>query len=72
MYQWFTVRRDNFDTACNIPIYATLTDCTDRHARQGNNHYRIGARYDSGAWASSHYYIDTLQQDRMFYLISDR
>ncbi len=69
LFQLFTIRRDNWDTACNIPIYATLTDCTDRHARKGNNHYRIGARYDTGAWVPDNYYADTLQHDRMHCLI---
>ncbi len=65
LYQRFTIRRDNWNTVCNIPIYATLTDCTDGHAQQGNNHYRIGARYATGSWVPSSYYADTLQQDRM-------
>ncbi len=43
LYQYFIIRRANWATACNIPIYATLNDCTDQHAAQGRNHYRIGA-----------------------------
>ncbi len=70
LYQYFTIHRANWETACNIPIYATLTDCADKHAAQGRNHYRIGARYNEGSWIPDNYYADTLQQDRTFPFVS--
>ncbi len=70
LFQRFTIRRTNWKDACYLPIYATLNDCTDRHARQGKNHYRIGARYATAGWTPSNYYTNTLHQDRMFCRIS--
>ncbi len=69
LFQWFTIRRENWNDACNIPIYGTLTDCTDGHAQHGRNLYRIGARYSTGSWMSQEYYADTLPQERMPSLI---
>ncbi len=67
-YHLFTIRRDNWDTACNIPVHGILTDCTDGHARHGNNHYRIGASFPGGSWVPDNYYANTLQQDRTHFL----
>ncbi len=59
-YTHFFIQRDNWDIACRIPVHGILTDCTDSQARQGNNHYRIGAEYSTGMWVPGDYYVDTL------------
>ncbi len=69
-YQLFTIQRDNWNTVCEVPIYGALTDCLDRHARQGNNHYRIGAKASGAVWTPDNYYANTLEQDRKLSLIS--
>ncbi len=63
-YQRFTIQAENWATVCKIAIHGVLDDCTDRHARTGSNHYRIGAEYDGGSWIPDNYYADTLQEDR--------
>ncbi len=63
-YQWFTVRRDNWQTACDIAVHGALDDCTDWHARHGRNLYRIGAKYQGGSYVARDFYADTLSEDR--------
>ncbi len=64
----FQVRRDNMATVCDIPIHRILTECTDSHARQGDNLYRIAAFYPGVSWGPRNYNAHTLQQDRMHFL----
>ncbi len=63
-YQLFTIQRENGDTVCDVPIYGALTDCLDSHARQGKNHYRIGAKSKTATSVINSYYAKTLEQDR--------
>ncbi len=67
-YTHFYIQRDNWQVVCKIAIHGILNDCTDGHAKQGKNHYRIGAEYSTGALAPADYYADTLEQDRMYFL----
>ncbi len=66
-YQNFLIQRENWDYICKIPVHGVLTDCTDSHARQGNNNYHIGANYPSVSWSPEDHYGETLQQDRKYY-----
>ncbi len=62
--EFFVEREMWYEGVCKIPIHGILNDCTDGHARQGSNHYRIGADYATGTWSPDDYYVDTLQEDR--------
>ncbi len=67
-YQHFFVQRPSGPDICRIAVNRILNDCTDGHATQGNNHYRIGADYPTGVWSPDSYYANTLQQDRTHFL----
>ncbi len=64
LFEYFTVKRENWDLACKFAIHGALDDCTDGHARYGTNEYRIGAEFYSGAAMPRTYFVATLQQDR--------
>ncbi len=66
-YKQFYIERDNWNVVCKIPIHAILNDCTDTQARQGKNHYGIGAEYTGGVRVPDNYYADTLKQDRKYF-----
>ncbi len=70
IYHTFTIRRDNWQTACNIPVNAILNDCTDNYARQGRNHYRIGADFQHGGMVPRNFYANTLQHNRTHFLVA--
>ncbi len=53
---------------CEIPINWVLTECTDSHASQGRNNYKIGATRVGGMLFPQDYYASTLQEDRMNFL----
>ncbi len=67
-YTHFFIQRGNGHTICTIPTHGILTECTDGHAKQGKNHYRIGAEYSTGTWFPDNYNTNTLQQDRTHFL----
>ncbi len=66
-YKFFTVRKDNWIYVCDIAIYGHLDDCTDIYARHGRTLYRIGAKYDTGSYVASFFYVNTLDQNRAYF-----